>query len=110
MLIVADSMKETFCFLSNTNFDLKIVPGPVVKQRRERESVWCFFTTFVISTVAKARANTVGAGFEVFGGGGCVAMVENKRGCWGADIVLDQEVGVSEVSMYDINAVINRHH
>ena len=86
-------MSETFCFLNKANFDSKIVPGPVVEQRRKREPVRCFLTAFVISTVAEVRADAVGGGVGMIGDGGHAAMVEDEGGTWRTDVVLERAVG-----------------
>ncbi len=55
-------------------------PVPVVTQRRERESAWCFLTAVVSSNVAEVIAKSVGVSSKGFGDGGRVATFAKDGG------------------------------
>jgi hypothetical protein len=55
-------------------------PVPVVTQRREKESAWCFLTAVVSSNVAEAIAKLVGVSSKCFGDGGHAATFAKDGG------------------------------
>ncbi len=87
------------------------VPVPVVMQRRERESAWCFLTAVLSSNVAEAIAKPVGVSSKGFGDRGCTETfakdVGGGRALGRGEVVILSFVWEWRISRIDAGGLVN---